>query len=384
MSIARECRMNSLEQKLEELVDRSLKNDHKDNFDFRRFGAQKPKHSVWPPRVKSLWRLIQLILGRAKSEKARVRALFSQNISKLQWLYELLRDAESKDILVQLLAFRALGARRVKLPLNSPEYWRQLAALDTMSVGTDSIDAGVRDWRLHKMNLEKIGYPMELYLRPSGAMAQMVLQQYRCSTERDVIEVQPGDVVIDGGGCWGDTALYFAHKTGGEGKVYSFEFLRDSLDVFRRNLSANPRLASSIEIVESPLWSVSGTTLMIEGKGPATRVCISSNDPTAVQVKTLCIDDLVEQENLQRLDFIKMDIEGAEMEALIGAQKSIRRFRPKLAISVYHKFEDLWEIPQWLQQLDLGYEFSLRHFTIHLEETILFAKVRETSTSEVR
>ena len=68
-----------------------------------------------------------------------------------------------------------------------------------------------------------------------------------------------------------------------------------------------------------------------------------------------------------------MDIEGAELPALKGAEMSIRRFKPKLAISVYHKQEDIWKIQHWIEGLDLGYRFYLRHFTIHAEETVLFA-----------
>jgi hypothetical protein len=69
-----------------------------------------------------------------------------------------------------------------------------------------------------------------------------------------------------------------------------------------------------------------------------------------------------------------MDIEGAELEALKGAKKTLLLFKPKLAISVYHNLHDLWTIPQWIESLDLGYQFYLRHFTIHSEETVLFAK----------
>ena len=68
-----------------------------------------------------------------------------------------------------------------------------------------------------------------------------------------------------------------------------------------------------------------------------------------------------------------MDIEGAELEALKGATNTIQTFRPKLAISVYHRTRDFWEIPQWIDSLNLGYQFHLRHFTIHAGETVLFA-----------
>ncbi len=122
-----------------------------------------------------------------------------------------------------------------------------------------------------------------------------------------------------------------------------------------------------------PLWSKSGEQLFVEGSGPGTRVSSNATRPDAIRRETLAIDDMVKNEKLDRVDFIKMDIEGAELEALRGAENTIRQFRPKLAISVYHKFDDVWEIPQYIDSLGLGYRFALRHFTIHAEETVLFA-----------
>jgi hypothetical protein len=69
-----------------------------------------------------------------------------------------------------------------------------------------------------------------------------------------------------------------------------------------------------------------------------------------------------------------MDIEGAELGALRGAERTLREFRPRLAISVYHREDDLVEIPRYLDGLGLGYEFFLDHFTIYGEETVLFAQ----------
>ena len=64
-----------------------------------------------------------------------------------------------------------------------------------------------------------------------------------------------------------------------------------------------------------------------------------------IQIKAVSIDEMLAGE---RASFIKMDIEGAEMPALIGAQKTIEKYKPKLAISIYHKEDDLWEIPYYI------------------------------------
>ena len=86
--------------------------------------------------------------------------------------------------------------------------------------------------------------------------------------------------------------------------------------------------------------------------------------------------DVFRKPSFPKVDFTKIDIEGAELAALNGAEKSIRRFKPDMAITVYHSLEDFWQIPQYLDSLNLGYVFYLRHFTIHAEETVLFASVR--------
>jgi hypothetical protein len=67
--------------------------------------------------------------------------------------------------------------------------------------------------------------------------------------------------------------------------------------------------------------------------------------------------------------------QSVEAEALKGSRSVLRQFKPKLAITLYHNFEDFWDIPQFLDRLGLGYRFYLRHFTIHAEETVLFARV---------
>jgi hypothetical protein len=85
------------------------------------------------------------------------------------------------------------------------------------------------------------------------------------------------------------------------------------------------------------------------------------------------IDDLVEAGGIERVDFIKLDVEGSELAALRGALASLRRFKPKLAISLYHKPNDLFEISQFVEDLGLGYKLYLEHYTIWDEETVLYA-----------
>jgi len=346
-----------------------LNNNFDNNWDELRFGA-KPKLTQ-----KSVRQLIKEILTRIglHDPVKSVISLLGSSTAQLQWLYEHLADEESREILVWVLAYRALGHRKVKLPLNNPQYWKVREDLDNLAINCESMDLGWGGRKAYKMDLSTLGYDIKLFLFPFTVIYSFILHQYDCKLSDRVIKASDGDIVIDAGGCFGDTALYFAHEVGKKGRVYSLEFIPENLALFERNMLLNPELDQRVKLLRSPLWSKSGEQLFVEAKGPASRVVEFSNQQDATRVETLAIDDLVDNEQLKRLDFIKMDIEGAELEALRGAEQSIRKFRPKLAICVYHKLNDFWEIPKYLDSLGLEYRFSLRHFTIHAEETVLFA-----------
>jgi FkbM family methyltransferase len=187
------------------------------------------------------------------------------------------------------------------------------------------------------------------------------------------VEARPGDVVIDGGGYYGDSALYFSHLAGPEGRVLTFEFEPGSLELLEHNLGLNPELASRIEVIRAALWDRAGERVSFRTQGPGTVIVAGGAGSTSTE----SIDALVERDAIGRVDFIKLDVEGCELGALRGAESTLRRFRPRLAVAAYHKPDDLVTIPEYLHSLGLGYRFRLGHFTIHLEETVLFAAAAE-------
>jgi FkbM family methyltransferase len=315
------------------------------------------------------------MLGACKKEIAKSINLVGPHISNLEWLYAQLADEESKKTLVDVFAYRALDHRKVKLAVNCPEHWENLRLAETLVLGDDEIATGFMHFKLSKMDLNKIGYPIRFYYAPEGIVIDFIEQQYRCLTGGFAIECDEGDFAIDAGGCWGDTALYFASKAGPSGKVYSFEFLPSNLEIYRRNLDMNPELKRRVELIENPIWSTAGEEIAIDANGPGTRLRPSDSSHDKMRFRTESIDHLVETRRIEKVDFIKMDIEGAELNALKGCEQTLRRFKPKLAVTVYHSVDDFWEIPEYLKSLDLDYKFYLRHFTIHAEETVLFAKI---------
>lgn len=68
-----------------------------------------------------------------------------------------------------------------------------------------------------------------------------------------------------------------------------------------------------------------------------------------------------------------MDVEGAELESLKGASGTIQRYKPKLAICIYHKPEDMTEIPLYIKSLVPEYKLYVRHHSNSIAETVLYA-----------
>ncbi len=83
-----------------------------------------------------------------------------------------------------------------------------------------------------------IGYDIKLYFSDLGIVIDFILEQYTYKLGgKNIVQPEKGDVILDVGGCWGDTALYFASKVGENGKVYSFEFIPDNIKLFNINTS---------------------------------------------------------------------------------------------------------------------------------------------------
>jgi hypothetical protein len=82
-------------------------------------------------------------------------------------------------------------------------------------------------------------------------------------------------------------------------------------------------------------------------------------------------------ENLTKIQirptYIKMDIEGGELSALKGARGIIQKEMPILAICLYHRYDDLWRIPLYVQSLVRGYHFFLRPYEIEGWQLVCYA-----------
>jgi FkbM family methyltransferase len=276
----------------------------------------------------------------------------------------LLADNDSRDLYDVLILFRLLGHMHVRLPFNNEHTQSQLHVVEEWKIG-DTGDPG-----LSVFSVPAGGRNIKIKGWPENAAATFLFNQYYLVRGDVVIAPRPGDHVIDAGACFGDTALRFAHEIGESGHVYSFDPVGKHCQIMQESFAMNPTLESRISAFEFGLSNqdrpASGSPFAGATINPAAKAFDAS-------IPTRTIDSLVEEGVLARVDFLKMDVEGSELSALEGAENALRRWKPRLAISLYHEFEDFFEIPLWLNNLNMGYRFFLDHYSIHHEETVLYA-----------
>jgi len=185
--------------------------------------------------------------------------------------------------------------------------------------------------------------------------------------EKEVIQFSEHEVFIDGGCYNGETALEFIRRMNGRYDfIYSFEPVTEYFEIAKSNLVPH----KNIEIINKGLWSKADKLFFhVEGEGSR----ISTIGDNFISVTSL--DEFFMEGKEKHLPtFIKLDIEGAEKNALLGMKKIIEKVHPKFAVCVYHKPEDIYELPQLLMELGKGrYKFMLRHYAVGLFETVLYA-----------
>jgi len=170
--------------------------------------------------------------------------------------------------------------------------------------------------------------------------------------------IHSGDIVLDCGASDGDftrVALEAGART-----VVAIEISPSSAECIRRNLAAESA-AGRVIVYPKGVWNKEDTLMLnVDDTNFAANSVVMHPDSShpSVMVPLTTIDKLVAELNLPRVDFIKMDIEGAEVPALAGAHDTIARFKPRLAIATEHKDDDEFTIPAAVRKLRSDYQME--------------------------
>ena len=176
----------------------------------------------------------------------------------------------------------------------------------------------------------------------------------------DFLNLQEGEVFVDAGGFDGQTSIEFIKHCPKYKAVYIFEPSEANLALAKENLQEY----SNINFISKGLSNQKDTLKFDTEAGSASS--ISESGTVTIEVDTL--DKMVNE----KVSFIKMDIEGGEAMAIKGMKNHILNDHPKMAISVYHKVDDFWKIPEQILAIRNDYEIYMRHYTEGTDETVMF------------
>lgn len=142
------------------------------------------------------------------------------------------------------------------------------------------------------------------------------------------------DVVIDAGANHGYLSIYYGKKVGLSGKVYAFEPDEINIAEMKENIALNA--VDNIQIQSELIWNENTQIAFYEAGTVSSSIHYKPENAKEILKDAITIDAFCEQQNLERLDFIKMDIEGAEIEAMDGLVTILEKFKPNFAIASYH------------------------------------------------
>jgi FkbM family methyltransferase len=176
------------------------------------------------------------------------------------------------------------------------------------------------------------------------------------------IQLGPDEIYVDGGTYTGDSIQLFIEHVGGRyRKIYGFEPDARTFQVLQQRLGST----RDVELHNCGLYSSCGMLGFAADSSRAAKI----DQQSATQIRVASLDEVVKD----GATFIKMNIEGAEIDALDGARRTIANWAPKLAISAYHRPADLWRLCELIRILNSRYRLSLRQHDGGIIETVIYA-----------
>lgn len=190
--------------------------------------------------------------------------------------------------------------------------------------------------------------------------------EYNQYYPKDIIKFSDSEIFVELGSFDGETLVQWLNLVNRKyKKVYCFEPDNTSLEKLR--IVKEKEETDKIEIIPKAANDIKTTLSFQISEGTGTS-CVSASNGKTVSIDADTVDNCI----TEKITYMKMDIEGSELKALRGSEKHLKNDKPVLAICIYHNPEDFLEIMEYLQELDLGYKFYLRHHNCSATETVLY------------
>lgn len=245
-------------------------------------------------------------------------------------------------------------------------------------------DPKSRELFIRRLALVASGYEYNSYRHFLDTFSEPVLRFGYESPERftaggsyfyftnDVFRLREDEVLVDGGAYDGDSAAEFVRACARRRVSYRHIYCFEPDPGNYQRLCANTSGYRHVTCFRFGLWSHrSAQRFVSSGRIDAFGARIQEGGrPADTLIETAGIDELLPDE---AVSLIKMDVEGAETEALRGAETAIRKHKPRLAVSVYHRTSDLYDLPLLVHRMLPDSKLYLRHFGNYFDDTMLLA-----------
>lgn len=285
----------------------------------------------------------------------KVRSIFADEISKTQFDQAIvIRLVGHNKYFFHRLHFDEILKIKNKSNFQHPE-------LPSSYIGLD----------INKFNIScDLGNSTNFNLVATHEFVQGINYYRQYLTARNGVNFSPkiGDHVLDCGACIGDFSILFSALVHPHGSVHAFDPVPLHTKFIRHQAMLNPELSNILKTVE---LAVSNETRFIETNKVELNK-ISPGNSLGELFSSTTIDSYVSN-NLDTVHYIKMDIEGSELDAIEGAKETIKNHKPKLAISTYHKPDHMWQIPLEILRINPDYSIYFEHHSPLKWESVIYA-----------
>jgi len=182
------------------------------------------------------------------------------------------------------------------------------------------------------------------------------------------VKPEDGDCIVDAGAYIGDTIEDIVKENIAYKKIYAFE--PDEQNYAK--LIENTKTYQNIEAHKYGLWDKTDKLYFYAEANMGSSITSDISKSNKI-IDTISLDEFFKDKEKPTL--IKMDIEGAELNALLGAKEIICKYKPKLQICIYHKPEHLYQIPILIKEWVKDYRLYIGHHSFDFVDTIIYAKV---------
>ncbi|MCX8074486.1 MAG: FkbM family methyltransferase [Clostridia bacterium] len=210
----------------------------------------------------------------------------------------------------------------------------------------------LEDYRSKKILNAVLFYWLMLDCKRVSELNDNLYNQY---FDLDLIHCDENEVFVDIGGYIGDTVVSFVKNFGAKNykKIYTYEIVPSNIEYIEKNIE----LFKIENVVIRSKGAGSHTDNMFVPKDEVSPICKLSGEGE-IKLDLVKIDDDIEE----NVTFIKMDIEGAEEDALLGCREKILKNHPKLALSAYHNNSHIFKLAKIINEIDPSYKFYFRYY----------------------